>query len=248
MTKRKKIFSSVIKKIVIAIGFIIIVCLLFFLYMDISFRQVKKKGYSYLPPIRPEPPYYRSYDFLGDIAIHYERNLKKYWPWPEIPKITDQFKNITILMAQPYKEQGILIFKNLKINQKFIYNPVRSIRIAKNNIKCWEVRIVVYTQRYKQNKGYLAYNTYPKIFQKPLDPKDFKTWAVLLDDHDGMSYVDILYSEIPIIPGCIVDLDKEKVYYPEDIIPAFKEIYPKADIPEKLIIEDVNEIPKQKKS
>lgn len=222
-------------------------------------KLYEARGYSFLMP-RPDAPYGRARRRLWQINEFYEKNAEKFdWKWPDAKTLVANIPELILVKNQPYEEFDIYVLKSERIKQAFLYSPnsfVATSKLArmKNRFRLSTegerevfqaggarfVVVCVMAARKNLDGIYCPYNEYPLALKKTIGLEAWKTWYFIMED-DGLALTYYIQSDLPPIPGCLAYIDQmesklSKFYYPKEIIPAFKAIYPDADIPEEQIL------------
>lgn len=198
--------------------------------------------------------------FLNEYAGESDRSL------PEARAIAANIPKVTLAGNQPYTKLGIYVLESRKTKQFFLYSPNNivdnssKIRQMKNKFSLSEkdkrgvfhargagvVVACVMATRESEAGMYEPYQNYPLALKKAVGLEAWKTWGFLRDlSSSDYRYITTyhVYSNIPPIPGCLAYTDQtcpqfDKFYYPEEILPVFKAIYPNADVPEEQILRE----------
>ncbi len=180
------------------------------------------------------------------------------WKWPAADTLATDIQNITSADTQPYEQIDIYILKSERIKQEFLYGPNNFIDSSKleriinkfyssetykNMLVAAPVILCVKAAKEDPDGVYYAYHEYPPRLQKIFPPEVWKTWVCTIMVDNRLAPTFEIFSDTPPIPGCLMYMDDlkpelNKFYYPEEILPAFKAIYPNAKIPEDQILRE----------
>lgn len=223
-------------------------------------RLHETSGYGFL--LGPSYPWERASKVLYQMVEFYNKDGEILsWKWPDVKIVLANMPELTLEVDQPYAPYGIYILKEEKIQQGFLYLQNKLItetqleRIKdkfslskKDETGIWHPRgaslvvACVMATRKDPNNVYIPYNMYPARNKKSVSREAWETWY-FVTENDGVVITYHIQSVIPPIPGCLAYIDMmesklSKFYYPEKIIPAFKAIYPNAEIPEEQILRE----------
>jgi len=216
-----------------------------FLWMDQNLDETR--GYGLVG--RPAPPSLRAVKTLALIVEAHEKSWDgSVYRWPEAKTIAANVPKLVLVEDQPYTNFRVYMLKSEKTKQVFLYSPknklVTDSKLTQMMEKLWSlsnaqalpVVACVMAARQDRHGVYYAYKDYPSRFKKTIGDEAWKTWYFIMDG-DLIYYVR---SDIPPVPGCIAHVFQRnpklsKFYYPEEIIPLFKAIYPDANIPREQI-------------
>lgn len=248
----------ILRKLVIVVLIILAVIgsliglLVSFLWQDQRLHETR--GYGLIS--RPAPPFLGPSQTLWDMNVFFNEHGEEFaWKWPDAEILAANISEIVLVRNQSYTRLRIYILKSRKNKQKFLYFPnnfVPDSKLTRILEKLWQTskkkaviqRIVACVMAMKEDpRGvYHAYRDYPPDLKEIIGFGAWKSWY-FISEYDGVSLVYYVQSDIPPIPGCMAYIDQmqpelSKFYYPEEILPIFKAIYPNADIPEDQILRE----------
>ena len=206
------------------------------------------KGYSFLYPWADSPSY-ETARVIWNINTFVEKNLFNF-KWPDVNIVDSEFPELSMAENQPYEEYGIHILEVGKRNQRILYMPNNFIdssvirRIIENkDLRTLEVVAVCVMAIREEPKGvYYPYNDYPQRYKEDIGYEAWKTWYFISwNAENSCTSIYYILSDIPPIPGCLeytnlLNEKASKFFYPEEILPVFRTIYPNAEIPEEQIL------------
>jgi len=211
------------------------------------------RGYGFLLG-RAIPPGELARETLNCIKQWYqEKGAELDWSWPDAKTIAANVPGVLLVEDQPYTKFGIYILKSKKTKQLFLCFSEGLLPNSKLGVlrgKLWETRkvdavtifVCVMAAREEPRGVYHAYKDYPSRLKKTIGAEAWKTWYFIEGD-DGFYITYYVQSDVPPIPGCLAYTDQRepqlsKFYYPEEIMPAFKAIYPNTEIPQEQILRE----------
>ena len=212
-------------------------------------RGLEHRGWGCLLP--SSPPYQHAGQTLDHVGRFYRKNrgtLGSKWPAPEV--LAAHIPEIIVPDQQPYRSFGIYVLKSKKTKQGFLYAPENPVPPSKADTiehelwtkrKVWIVPVTACVMATRQDASgtYVPYHDYPSAFKKSIPSEAWTTWKVLMED--DLTY--FVQSDVPPIPGCFAHLDAEqkhlsKFYYPEQVLPVLRAVYPKASVPEDQVLRE----------
>jgi len=223
---------------------VLLVC---FLWIDQSLQETRGYGLIGLPA----PPGERA-DKTLHLILECQKSLYgSSYNWPEAKIISENVPELVLVDEQPHNELGTYILKSSRTKQIFLYSPKNNlVEDSKlNNIieRLWSdshaqalpIVACVMAARRDEKGMYYAYEDYPSRLKMSINIEAWQKWYFIMNE--GLVYY--IQSDIPPVPGCLahIFLQNRKLsrfYYPEEIIPLFKAIYPDADIPEDQMLRE----------
>lgn len=220
------------------------------LYFDHAIAQ--QKGYGYIW-VHPEQPWWRSMKILWKESEFFQNYGEKYPP-PVV--LASSIPELSLPKTQPYSKFDIHVIEAKAISQVFLYSPdsltlsetrkntynllYKNIDVIDKGGLFGTVVLCVKADGREPNGVYRAYKEYPLKQAEGVGQEAWKNWSFMMDC-DFVPLALLIVSDTPPIPGCLVytDTDKpqsNKFYYPEQILPAVKAIYPNINIPEEQIL------------
>jgi hypothetical protein len=224
-------------------------------------RLYHRQGYSRLTP-RPDVPYGPSMRVIRRIAAVSNRRDEAgwtMWRWLSPDELARQTPAIAVPEEQPYREFGIYVLKSEDIGQRFLYSPVKlidedrllqiqhllpsSFTDEKSMFHARFACIVMLCPLAKRKDAdgkYYSSAEYPPSIKKQVPAKAWQEWCLILDD-DGEGSARCVNSDIPPVPGCIAYINQmnpedNRFYYPWELLPALRAIYPDLRIPQEAIL------------
>ncbi|AQQ70734.1 hypothetical protein SMSP2_01095 [Limihaloglobus sulfuriphilus] len=227
--------------------FICAILVLPFIILCYDDHMIRKKGYGYI--LSPMPPWHLSDKAINDLASvfgfgygYYKKGLSK---WPSLDDILKSEK-FGLVDDKSLMNFGLSIIIHHPTQRKLLYkaNMPTSMAVSDSIEKRLESCILVATllsEDVAENGSILANPLYPERWTDRFSQDSWQTWVVL----DNQCFVHKVSSDLPPIPGCILRLDAKSLqaiefYYPKDVLPALKSIYPNVQVPQDNIIETIS--------
>lgn len=217
-------------------------------------KLLETRGYGLIS--RPAPPFLGPSQTLRDMKVFFNEHGEEFaWRCPDAEILAANISEMVLVGNQPYTRFRIYILKSRKNKQEFLYSPnnfVPDSKLTRILEKLWQTskkeavtqRIVACVMAMKEDpRGvYHAYRDYPPNLKEIVGFEAWKSWYFIMGD-DGCYLTYYVQSDIPPIPGCLayanqMQPESSKFYYPEEILPIFKAIYPNAYIPEEQILRE----------
>lgn len=176
--------------------------------------------------------------------------------WPSANAVAVNIPELVLVKEQAYSKLGIYVLRSEKTKQVFLYSPENNLltahKLAKIREKMWstsgaeafQVVACVVAAKQDSNGGYYAYEDYPSRLKKAVGVDSWKKWYFIADINGGLVYS--AQSDNPPVPGCLAHIFLEnpklnKFFYPEEVMPILKTIYPKVVVPEEQILREVRD-------
>jgi len=247
-----------LRKLIIGVFIILLFIGSFISFIVLEGALVWTRGYGLISC--PYPPYVPAMTTLYHIDDYFLASWRHYYNeekpegldyrWPDAKTIAANIPEVSFTENQPYTKFGIYILKSRHTEQLFLYSPIDVLTDSNltrmkdklretSGIHAFPVIMCVMAAGEGQSGEYVAYPAYPLRFKELFGAEEWKKWYFIVREH----FESFVQSDIPPIPGCLARTSEEnrklgKFYYPEEIILAFKAIYPNADIPEEQILRE----------
>jgi len=218
-------------------------------FMNYDQQLTETRGYGLIG--RPGAPYDRARYVLWLVKDFCERYVPEHdgaWPSPET--LAANVPDLSLDASQPYSSAGVYVLKTLRTNQWFLYSP--EIPVTGGNWSATEdvgdgglilpLAMCVMASREVGPGEYRAYNEYPPALAREIGEDAWRTWYFLSGIERLVFFVE---SDTPPVPGCLWAIhdrqrrEKDRLYYPEMILPYLKAIYPNAKVSEGQIVREV---------
>lgn len=225
-------------------------------------RHYHTHGYSRLAPY-PDVPYGPSMRVLQQIeAALAKRDETGWitWKWLPTEELARQTPAISLPDRQPYRGYGVSVLKSENMGQCFLYSPAklidqdRLVHIQHFLPASFEDEKSVFHARFagivmlcpladrKDPDGkYYSCAEYPPSIKNQIPAKAWHEWC-LIYDFEGEGSVRHVNSHTPPVPGCIVYIDQTNpenngFYYPQELLPTLRAIYPDLRVPQEAILD-----------
>ena len=246
----KKAFLALIIVVPVALFFLMI-ALAAFLHWDMKLTETR--GYGLIGG--PGPPDQHVLTKFQLIEQYYRKHYREFdGKWPDAEIIAANVPEVVLAKNQPYTKFGIFILELEDTKEAVLHSTNETVensklrRMSENLLKNRKVDaspvvVCVMGAREVSPGVYEPYKDYPKILKEDFGSEAWKTWWYIDFWEEDGPYTYYVQSDIPPIPGCLAhgsvqNRKSNKFYYPEEILPAFKAIYPNADIPEDQILRE----------
>jgi len=206
----------------------------------------KKRGYGFVLLRRGGDPWVGVSPVLDRLFEFCNAHGGALTPAQQVPEIVP---GLVLDANQPYRSYGIYILRTLETDQWFLYSSNISSNsftekdfedrgISTKDALVLPVCMCVMATREVSRGQYRAYHEYPPSLAREIGEQAWRTWFFLSPAPPEVGRIE---STIPPVPGCvaldcIVREEKSKFYYPEEILPQLRTIYPNVQVPEELIL------------
>jgi len=251
------------RKLIIGVSVILVLAGSLFALLVWEAILLQSRGYGHIGRLSV-PPHFLASLTLNRIENFCLKRYREFYKktgsqvdykWPDAKIIAANVPEVALVDNQPYAKFGIYILNSKKTKQTFLYSvnsQVTTSKLARMLEKLWNaskeqalvdpVTTCVMATREKPHGVYHPYEDYPLPLKEDIGFEAWKTWYFIMRD-DGAALTYYVQSDIPPIPGCLAYIDQiepqfSKFYYPEEILPIFKAIYPNANIPEEQILRE----------
>lgn len=142
--------------------------------------------------------------------------------------LCDNIDGLELSIDQPLKDYGISLIYNTETGNTYLYSKNLPEILPKDKYETftdlWNGLIVVNKALKEKPKGVYQSFRYCRSWGSK--------WMSLSQNGMGRS----IYSQIPPIPGCFYNSKENKVYIPQELLPAYKIIYPNFQVPQNAVI------------